>query len=126
MCIVHPLTFWPVSHTSFRLMRASFYFSHRIGHSHDFDFFAYLRESLEEDCSQLVGLSVPIWSIIIISLLLSWAVGERCARPLMACFGSASITCTPAQPLSRSRLTTPAHPYQNVQSSAFLQQCCVL
>ena len=34
-----------------------------------------MRESLEEDASHLVGLSLPIWSIIIASLLLSWAVG---------------------------------------------------
>lgn len=48
---------------------------HYIGHRYDFDFVGYMRESIEEDFSRLVGLSVPIWLIIVLSLLLSWAVG---------------------------------------------------
>lgn len=48
---------------------------HSIGSSHDFDFIAYLRDSLEDDYAQLVGLSVPVWLIIVLSLLLSWALG---------------------------------------------------
>lgn len=49
---------------------------HSIGSGQDFDFFSYMRESLEEDCSHVVGLSLPIWTIIIFSLLLSWVVGK--------------------------------------------------
>ena len=27
ICVFHPLTFWPVDHTNFRLMRGSFYYT---------------------------------------------------------------------------------------------------
>ena len=49
---------------------------HNIGSSYDFDFASYLRESLEDDYSSLVGLSTPVWLIIVGSLLLSWVLGE--------------------------------------------------
>lgn len=48
---------------------------HSIGSKSEFDFFGYARESLEEDLSHLVGLSLPIWFIIVISILLSWVLG---------------------------------------------------
>ncbi|KAK9807309.1 hypothetical protein WJX73_000139 [Symbiochloris irregularis] len=75
LCVAHPLTFWPVDHTNFRLMRGSFYYMHSIGTKSEFDFFGYMRESLEEDLSHLVGLSLPIWFIIVVSILLSWVLG---------------------------------------------------
>ncbi|KAK9909834.1 hypothetical protein WJX75_008172 [Coccomyxa subellipsoidea] len=60
-----------VTKEEFSLMRASFYLTHHIDTGAQFDFMAYLRQSMEDDYASLVGLGLAMWVFLIVFVLLS-------------------------------------------------------
>ncbi|KAK9829176.1 hypothetical protein WJX72_004342 [[Myrmecia] bisecta] len=56
------------------IMRASFHLTHGVDTT-EFDFMAYLTDSLDDDFAQIVGLGLPMWIFIIVFILLSHKIG---------------------------------------------------
>ena len=66
----------------FCLMESAFIMTHgiRSRNQHAFSFLPYLRRAMEEEFSEIVGLSVVMWIFIILFILLSSAIGEAISR----------------------------------------------
>eukprot|EP00891_Asterochloris_glomerata_P007905 jgi/Astpho2/7905/Aster-x0789 len=62
-----------ITHEDFSIMRASFILTHRLGR--EFNFIHYVRESMDDDFSKVVGVSVVMWLIVLVCVLISGPIG---------------------------------------------------
>eukprot|EP00884_Botryococcus_braunii_P016874 jgi/Botrbrau1/3870/Bobra.0183s0094.1 len=76
-CVVRQFQPNLVKQEEFNIMRAAFYYTHRISpqQAGAFTFMDYVSQSLEDDYSKVVGLGLPMWIFLIIFILLSAEIG---------------------------------------------------
>ncbi|KAL4859220.1 MLO-like protein 14 [Chlorella vulgaris] len=73
ICLAHSFNPTPVTTEDLRLMRASFMLTHRVPTG--FDFWNYITVSMEDDFSQIVGVSLEMWATLVVFVLISGPLG---------------------------------------------------